>query len=148
MDVQKLMRDVIKVYALEAVLKHEPDSGLLITFMQFILVTLFTYNTQWSLSPPFFLRPTRVPFHKLFLSAAMFYTVNMLNNWAFAFNIGVPVHIILRSFGSVTTMAAGWWRGKWYSPVQVLAVVILTIGVMVSAWADAESKVCISDHEF
>ena len=110
--------------------------------MQFVLVTLFTYNTQRSLSnPPLFLRPTKVPFHKLFLSAAMFYTVNMLNNWAFAFNIGVPVHIILRSFGSVTTMAAGWWRGKWYSSVQVVSVAILTTGVMVSAWADAESKV-------
>lgn len=71
----------------------------------------------------------------------MFYAVNMLNNWAFAFNISVPVHIILRSFGSVTTMAAGWLRGKRYSRLQVLSVAILTLGVMVSAWADAESKV-------
>jgi drug/metabolite transporter (DMT)-like permease len=125
------------------VLKYEPDSGLLITLMQFVLVTVFTYNTQRSLSnPPLFLRKTKVPFHKLFLSAAMFYAVNMLNNWAFAFNISVPVHIILRSFGSVTTMAAGWLRGRWYSPIQVLSVAILTVGVIVSAWADAESKVC------
>jgi drug/metabolite transporter (DMT)-like permease len=110
--------------------------------MQFVLVTVFTYNTQQSLSnPPLFLRNTKVPFQKLFLSAAMFYTVNMLNNWAFAFNISVPVHIILRSFGSVTTMAAGWLRGRWYSPIQVLAVAILTTGVIISAWADAESKV-------
>jgi drug/metabolite transporter (DMT)-like permease len=129
------------VYALEAVLKHEPDSGLLVTLMQFVLVTLFTYHTQRSSSPPSFLRPTRIPFRKLFLSAAMFYAVNMLNNWAFAFNISVPVHIILRSFGSVTTMAAGWLRGKRYSRLQVLSVAILTLGVMVSAWADAESKV-------
>lgn len=65
----------------------------------------------------------------------------MLNNWAFAFNISVPVHIILRSFGSVTTMAAGWLRGKRYTQLQVLSVVVLTIGVMTSAWADAASKV-------
>jgi UAA transporter family len=71
----------------------------------------------------------------------MFYAVNMLNNWAFAFDISVPVHIILRSFGSVTTMAAGWLRGKTYSRVQVLSVVVLTVGVLVSAWADAEAKV-------
>jgi dolichyl-phosphate-mannose-protein mannosyltransferase len=71
----------------------------------------------------------------------MFYAVNMLNNWAFAFNISVPVHIILRSFGSVTTMAAGWLRGKHYTRLQVVSVLILTLGVMVSAWADAESKV-------
>jgi drug/metabolite transporter (DMT)-like permease len=65
----------------------------------------------------------------------------MLNNWAFAFNISVPVHIILRSFGSVTTMAAGWFRGKRYTTLQVLSVAGLTMGVMVSAWADAQSKV-------
>ncbi len=71
----------------------------------------------------------------------MFYVVNMLNNWAFAFNIAVPLHIILRSFGSVTTMWLGWIRGKQYSALQVFAVMLLTIGVITSAWADAESKV-------
>jgi dolichyl-phosphate-mannose-protein mannosyltransferase len=68
----------------------------------------------------------------------------MLNNWAFAFNISVPVHIILRSFGSVTTMAAGWFRGKRYTRLQVFSVAALTMGVMVSAWADAQSKVCFA----
>lgn len=74
----------------------------------------------------------------------MFYAINMLNNWVFAFNISVPVHIILRSFGSVTTMLAGWIKGKTYSWLQVISVVILTVGVLISAWADAESKVRLS----
>lgn len=71
----------------------------------------------------------------------MFWGINMLNNWAFAYNISVPVHIILRSFGSVTTMVAGVLRGKRYSPLQVLSVALLTVGVLISAWADSESKV-------
>ena len=71
----------------------------------------------------------------------MFFAVNMLNNWAFAFNISVPVHIILRSFGSATTMGAGWLRGKKYSQIQVISVALLSIGVVISAWADAASKV-------
>jgi drug/metabolite transporter (DMT)-like permease len=112
--------------------------------MQFIVVTLAAYPTQSSSNS--FLRKPNVPFRKLFYSAAMFYAVNMLNNWAFAFNISVPVHIILRSFGSVTTMAAGWIRGKKYSPLQVLSVVVLTAGVMISAYADALSKVCLAQH--
>jgi UDP-xylose/UDP-N-acetylglucosamine transporter B4 len=74
--------------------------------------------------------------------ALMFFAVNMLNNWAFAFNISVPVHIILRSFGSVTTMLAGALQGKRYTWLQVSSVVILTLGVLVSAFADADSKVC------
>ncbi|KAF2397582.1 UAA transporter [Trichodelitschia bisporula] len=128
------------VYALEAILKHEPDSGLLITLMQFILVTLSAYPSQSSPNGPLFLKKTKIPLRKLAMSATMFFLVNMLNNWAFAFNISVPVHIILRSFGSVTTMAAGWLRGKRYSSLQVLSVVVLTLGVIVSAWADALSK--------
>jgi UDP-xylose/UDP-N-acetylglucosamine transporter B4 len=85
-----------------------------------------------------------VPMSRWAYIAFLFYSINMLNNWAFAFNISVPVHIILRSFGSVTTMLAGVVRGKRYSKLQVSSVVLLTVGVLVSAWADSMSKVCIS----
>ena len=111
--------------------------------MQFILVALSAYPSQRD-TASLALRKTQIPLLKLLISAMAFYAVNMLNNWAFAFDISVPVHIILRSFGSVTTMAAGWLRGRTYSVIQVLSVVMLTIGVLVSAWADAQSKVCLS----
>ncbi|KAF2459715.1 UAA transporter [Lineolata rhizophorae] len=129
------------VFALEAIVKQEPDSGLLITFFQFLLTMLFALPSQLDPTrPPFFIQKSAVPFRKWAASASMFFAVNMLNNWAFAFQISVPVHIILRSFGSVTTMAAGWLRGKTYSRVQVASVVVLTVGVVVSAWADAVAK--------
>ncbi|KAF2739142.1 PMT-domain-containing protein [Polyplosphaeria fusca] len=128
------------VYCLEAIVKHEPDSGLLITLFQFVFTCLSTLHYQFDPRCRFFLKPSPVPFQKWCISAALFFTVNMMNNWAFAFNISVPVHIILRSFGSVTTMAAGWLRGKKYTPVQVFSVGVLTLGVMVSAAADAKSK--------
>jgi dolichyl-phosphate-mannose-protein mannosyltransferase len=122
--------------------RKEPNSGLLITLFQFVFTCLSTLHYQFDPNGRYFLRSSPVPFHKWCISAALFFTVNMLNNWAFAFNISVPVHIILRSFGSVTTMAAGWMRGKRYTPLQVFSVAVLTLGVMVSAWADAMSKVC------
>ncbi|CAN9309581.1 hypothetical protein AA0119_g8151 [Alternaria tenuissima] len=128
------------VYCLEAIVKQEPDSGLLITLFQFVFTCLSTLHYQFDPNGRYFLRSSPVPFRKWCVSAALFFTVNMLNNWAFAFSISVPVHIILRSFGSVTTMAAGWLRGKRYTPLQVFSVAILTLGVMVSAWADAQSK--------
>jgi len=71
----------------------------------------------------------------------MHFGINMLNNLAFAYKISVPVHIILRSFGSVTTMFAGWVRGKRFSALQVGSVGLLTVGVVVAAWADAVGKV-------
>ncbi|KAF2650149.1 UAA transporter [Lophiostoma macrostomum CBS 122681] len=128
------------VYCLEAIVKHEPDSGLLITLFQFIFTCLSTLHYQFDPRGRYFVKPSPVPFRKWCISAALFFTVNMMNNWAFAFDISVPVHIILRSFGSVTTMAAGWLRGKKYTPLQIFSVAVLTVGVIVSAWADARSK--------
>ncbi|KAL5116971.1 Dolichyl-phosphate-mannose--protein mannosyltransferase 4 [Pleosporales sp. CAS-2024a] len=128
------------VYCLEAIVKKEPDSGLLITLFQFVFTCLSTLHYQFDPNGRYFLRNSPVPFQKWCISAILFFTINMLNNWAFAFNISVPVHIILRSFGSVTTMAAGWVRGKIYTRLQVFSVAVLTAGVMLSAWADAQSK--------
>ena len=72
----------------------------------------------------------------------------MLNNWAFAFDISVPMHILLRSFGSVMTLTVGWLWGKKYSAMQVGAVAALTVGVIVSAWADAAGKVYPTLQDF
>lgn len=50
------------------------------------------------------------------------------------------MHIILRSGGSITTLAAGYIWGKRFSRIQVIAVTLLTIGVVTAAWSDAQSK--------
>lgn len=113
----------------------------MITFLQFAFISVI------ALPVPLFTAGSQnngkgsVPMTRWAYIAFLFYSINMLNNWAFAFNISVPVHIILRSFGSVTTMLAGVVRGKRYSKLQVTSVVILTVGVLVSAWADSMSKV-------
>jgi UDP-xylose/UDP-N-acetylglucosamine transporter B4 len=123
---------------------YSHHAGLLITFLQFAFISIT------ALPAPLLAAGSRtkgngngsVPMSKWAYIAFLFYSINMLNNWAFAFNISVPVHIILRSFGSVTTMLAGVFRGKRYSKLQVSSVVLLTVGVLVSAWADSMSKVC------
>lgn len=101
---------------------------------------LFSLPSQLSSNPGEWLKKPQLPLERLALSALLFFVVNMLNNWAFAFDISVPLHIILRSFGSVTTMVMGWAYGKRYTRVQVGAVVALTLGVVTSAWADASAK--------
>ncbi|EME49865.1 hypothetical protein DOTSEDRAFT_68605 [Dothistroma septosporum NZE10] len=128
------------VFALEGIVKLESRSGLVITFFQFAFTSCFAYLTQFNYGAAYTVRKPKVPLSRWTVIAAMFFAINMLNNWAFAYNISVPVHIILRSFGSVTTMCAGVLRGKRYSRLQVLSVVLLTVGVLTSAWADSESK--------
>ncbi|KAK5111054.1 hypothetical protein LTR62_005429 [Meristemomyces frigidus] len=136
------------VFALEAIIKKEPSTGLLITFTQFLATTLLALPTQFRRPSGNWdegystdiIRKPRVPVRRWSFIATAFFAINMLNNWAFAFRISVPVHIILRSFGSVTTMGMGWARGKRYSVLQVGSVGLLTVGVVVSAWADSEGK--------
>lgn len=99
--------------------REEPASGLLITFVQFIITALFTWPSHFAADrPPFFVKDRAVPLIRWLPNILMFFAVNMLNNFAFGYNISVPVHIILRSGGSVMTMAVGYLWGKSYSKVQ------------------------------
>lgn len=92
-------------------------------------------------NPPTFLKKPIIPVVHWLPAILMFFTVNMMNNFAFGFAISVPVHIILRSGGSVTTMLVGYIWGKRYNRGEVLGVAMLTIGVIIAAMADAQSKV-------
>ncbi len=103
--------------------REEPDSGLLITFVQFVATALFSWPSHFSVSrPPFFVKDRAVPLTRWLPNIVMFFTVNMLNNFAFGYNISVPVHIILRSGGSVMTMGVGYLWGKRYSKVQGMTI--------------------------
>lgn len=117
------------------------STGLLITFVQFLLTGLLTWPYHFSAKSPTLLKPTAVPLARLMLNAAMFFAVNLLNNLAFGYQISVPVHIILRSGGSALTMLVGYISGKRYTRVQVCSIAMVTAGVIVAALSDAQSKV-------
>ncbi|KAK8049103.1 upd-c transporter [Apiospora phragmitis] len=129
------------VFALEAIIKIEPASGTLLTFVQFLFVAVTGYVSQFdSTRPPFFLTPNRVPIRRWLINIVLFFSINVLNNHAFSYDISVPVHIILRSGGSITTMIAGSLWGKKYSRIQIVAVLLLTVGVIMAAWSDSQTK--------
>lgn len=112
--------------------------------MQFIFVAATGYVSQFDKTrPPFFVRPNKVPIRRWLINIVLFFSINVLNNHAFSYDISVPVHIILRSGGSITTMIAGSLYGKRYSRIQITAVILLTIGVIVAAYSDAQTKVSL-----
>ncbi|TVY44742.1 UDP-N-acetylglucosamine transporter [Lachnellula occidentalis] len=143
------------VFALEAIVKkrYAPLSktlvdtnaditkGTLLTFVQFLFVAVTGYISQFDRNrAPLFLKPNRVPIRRWMINILLFFTINVLNNHAFSYNISVPIHIILRSGGSITTLAAGYIWGKRFSRIQVFAVTLLTVGVVIAAWSDQQSK--------
>lgn len=112
------------------------------TFVQFVFVAALGLPSQFdSKRPPFFLKPNKVPIRRWLVNIILFFSINVLNNHAFSYDISVPVHIILRSGGSITTMIAGSLYGKKYSRIQITAVLLLTVGVITAAWSDAQTKV-------
>ena len=115
------------------------------TFVQFLFVATTGYVSQFDKNrPPLFLKPNRVPIRRWMINILLFFTINVLNNHAFSYNISVPIHIILRSGGSITTLVAGYLWGKRFTRMQVCAVTLLTIGVVIAAWSDQQSKVSYS----
>jgi solute carrier family 35 (UDP-xylose/UDP-N-acetylglucosamine transporter), member B4 len=116
--------------------------GTLLTFVQFLFVAVTGYVAQFDRTrPPLFIAPNKVPVRRWIVNIVLFFSINVLNNHAFSYDISVPVHIILRSGGSITTMLAGYLYGKRYSRMQVVGVVLLTVGVILAAWSDASTKV-------
>ncbi|KAI1094774.1 UAA transporter family-domain-containing protein [Rostrohypoxylon terebratum] len=108
--------------------------GTLLTFVQFLFVAVTGYISQFDLArPPLFIKKNRVPISRWLINIILFFSINVLNNHAFSYDISVPVHIILRSGGSITTMIAGSLYGKRYSRIQVVAVLLLTVGVVTAA---------------
>jgi UDP-xylose/UDP-N-acetylglucosamine transporter B4 len=129
------------VFALEAIVNFEPNSGTLLTFVQFLFVAVVGYAAQFDRTrPPFFIKQNKVPISRWLVNIVLFFTINMLNNHAFSYDISVPVHIILRSGGSISTIAIGYLYGKRYSRIQVVSVVLITIGIILAAWSDAQTK--------
>ena len=145
------------VYTLESILNLSSNTGTLITFFQFLFITIYTLPSQLTLSvtsppdpPP--LQPTqpvwlprlkrrKVPLQKWLMFAAQFVMINVLNNAAFGYKISLPLHIILRSAGPVASMFVGWvWAGKKYSSRKVFSVLLLFAGVVLAALSDAGSK--------
>jgi solute carrier family 35 (UDP-xylose/UDP-N-acetylglucosamine transporter), member B4 len=124
--------------------RNEPSAGPLITFVQFITVAIFTLPSfvSWSAGPSAcFLTPRSIPLKSWIIYTLFFVTVNLLNNWAFAYRISVPLHIILRSGGPVASMVIGYlYNSKRYSLAQVVAILLLTIGVVGAALADAAAQ--------
>ena len=145
------------VYALEAIIKAAPGSGTLVTCFQFGLIAAVSLPGRFEILEPssspsssrsasswwrrLRLKPNAVPLRKWAVYTALFVVINILNNKAFDYRIGVPLHIILRSAGPVSTMLVQRVLvGRRFSNLKVASVLLLFVGVVVAAIADALAK--------
>lgn len=134
------------VYALEALIKTSPSSGTVITALQFLITSVVTLPENVDLRSRAawrnaFLRKRKIPLRSWIIYTAFFVSINVLNNCAFSYSISIPLHIILRSAGPVTTMLVFYFcSGRRYPPMKIFAVLLLFIGIVVAAVSDTYSK--------
>lgn len=73
--------------------REDPGSGNLITFSQFLLIALegFVFTSKFGTVKP------RIGFKDYLIMVFMFFVVSVCNNYAFDFNIPMPLHMIFRA---------------------------------------------------
>ena len=67
----------------------------------------------------------------------IFFFVSFINNFAFNFNISQPLHMLFKSSSLITTFLMGFVIGKKYNFFQGVGVSILTMGILITTFADA-----------
>ncbi|KAA1465939.1 UAA transporter [Dentipellis sp. KUC8613] len=132
---------------LERVTSQYPKAGTLITFCQFLVISLhglpkFLTTARGPLGLPIpCLKPRRIPLTPYIIQVALFCIVSLLNNAAFAYAIPMPVHIIFRSGGLIISMLMGWLiSGRKYTVGQVVSVLFVTFGVILTTLSASHSK--------
>jgi len=118
---------------LEQVTSTNPRLGTLVTFSQYLLISVLGLLKFVEFKPWPSLRPRRIPLTAYLLQVFLFYLISVLNNAAFAYKIPMPVHIIFRSGGLVVSMFMGWLLlGRRYRRGQVFGVLLVTVGVLLT----------------
>ena len=142
-------------WALEWTTSENPHAGSLITFAQYVIVTLAGLPgrfTRKSAPPPdeksssspksggsLRLKPLRVPVYRWIIQVVLFLGVSLLNNAAFGYKIPMAIHIVFRSGGLVVNMILGYLtQNKRYSLSQVVSVVLVSIGIGIATSSGAK----------
>lgn len=71
----------------------DPGAGHLITLCQFLFIAIhgYIFTSKFGTVTP------KIPLKDYVKLVVFFFTTSVMNNWAFAFNIPVPLHMIFRA---------------------------------------------------
>lgn len=115
------------VVFLELLVKEDPGSGNLITFLQFLFIALegFIFTSKFGT------HKLRIGLKDYLVLVIMFFVVSVCNNLAFDFNVPMPLHIIFRSGSLITNMIMGIIiLSKKYPLSKYVSVCMITLGII------------------
>ncbi|KAI0255762.1 UAA transporter [Lactifluus subvellereus] len=126
------------VWAYEELLRAEPGAGPALTFSQMLFITVQQLPSfvTWDASRPWRLprlKRRQVPIAQWLLQVTTFASGTLLNNLVFAFSVPLALQIVFRSAGLAVSMLLGRvFMGKRYTPQQIIAVAIVSSGVIIA----------------
>lgn len=122
---------------LEYIIKLDPKAGNLITFCQFLLIAIhgFIFTSKFGTVEP------KIPRRTYVILVTMFFITSVLNNWAFSFNIPVPLHMIFRAGSLIANLIMGKFILKKKYPFEkYLAVLMITLGIVICTLVSSSTK--------
>ncbi|KAG9127227.1 golgi uridine diphosphate-N- acetylglucosamine transporter [Ceratobasidium sp. 392] len=141
-------------WTLERVLNQTPSIGTTLTFAQMTFITLqalpsFIHwrKSSWSPIPLPALKPRAVPFSVWAFQVLLVSSISFLNNLTYRYKLPLSIQIILRSAGLIVSMTIGFlFSGKRYSKTQLLAALIVTLGVLTTTTSKPTSASSTSSN--
>lgn len=116
------------VVSLELLVREFPGCGNIVTFAQFIFITLegFIFETNFGRKKP------AIPLRNYVIMVTMFFTISVINNYALNFNIAMPLHMIFRSGSLIANMILGIIiLKKRYSASKYLSIALVSAGIFI-----------------
>ena len=123
--------------------RNDPGAGNVVTLAQFAFVSLVGFFGQievkelenkdgWVIG----IRKRVLSVKSYIIYDLLFFGVSVINNKALAFNIAMPIHMIVRSGSLVVSLTLGYFfLGKRYTVTQVLSVLSVTLGIFLATTA-------------
>ena len=128
------------VVFLELLVIQDPGIGNLLTFSQFLVISIegFVFTTKFGT-----LRP-QVPFGAWLVLVMMYFLVNVINNYALSYNIPMPLHMVFRAGSLLVNMLMGIFiLGKKYDRMKYLSVLMISLGILICTVMSATNRVSI-----
>ncbi|XP_076589886.1 UDP-xylose and UDP-N-acetylglucosamine transporter [Chaetodon auriga] len=116
------------VVSLELLVREFPGCGNIVTFAQFIFITLegFIFETNFGRKKP------AIPLRNYVIMVTMFFTISVINNYALNFNIAMPLHMIFRSGSLIANMILGIIiLKKRYSASKYVSIALVSAGIFI-----------------
>lgn len=134
------------VFTFEKILAETPQATHLITFVQFLFISIEglyqNFDAEKGTLCRLFLKQNTIPLRRWLLHVVFFFVTSNLNNYAVSLpNISIPIHVILRSSGTIFTMIlGGLFFGKKYNRYQIISGVALTAGLVLTTVGNSRNK--------